>query len=146
MSWMNASAVAAADRRNAALSAWDHSFESPDGYGRRGEDRELVPPTAEMIAEFEAAQADEAARRAEERAKWAAEDAAFDALPGLIEAGVTEVRVFGGGEDGWDWVSASVWEHREAARVTTGKPSDDWHAPVSRVAKIAKSGFAWLVR
>jgi hypothetical protein len=34
----------------------------------------------------------------------------------------------------------------DEARVTTGKPSDDWHAPVSRVAKIAKSGFAWLVR
>ena len=35
MSWMNASAVAAAGRRNAAQSAWDHSVESPDGYGRR---------------------------------------------------------------------------------------------------------------
>ena len=38
MSWMNASAAAAADRRNAELSAWDHSVESPDGYGRRDAD------------------------------------------------------------------------------------------------------------
>lgn len=35
MSWMNASAMAALDRRNAELSSWDHSKESPDGMGRR---------------------------------------------------------------------------------------------------------------
>lgn len=35
MSWMNASAVAAADRILAAQSDWDHSVASSDGMGRR---------------------------------------------------------------------------------------------------------------
>jgi uncharacterized small protein (DUF1192 family) len=146
MSWMNASAAAAADRRNAEWSAWDHSVESPDGYGRRGEDLELLSPTAEAVAEFEAAKAAEAARLEASRAKTAAENAAFEALPGLAEADATEVRVFGDGEDGWAWILVSEWEHRERARVTVGKPSDDWGAPAGRVAKVAKDGFAWLVR
>ena len=125
MSWMNASAASAADRQNRAWSSWDHSVESPDGYGRRGEDRELLPPTDEAVAEFEAAKAAEAARIAAVRAAGTEEDTAFDALPGLTGAGVTEVRIYGDGPDGWTWVPVSEWEHREAARATTGKPSDD---------------------
>ena len=59
MSWMNASAVAAADRRNAE----DHGKESPDGYGIRARDDFSTPYSVEET------EARLAARRAEDEAR-----------------------------------------------------------------------------
>lgn len=80
MSWMNASAVRAADEMLAAQSDFDHSVESPDGHGRRSRSDGRWLATAEEAAAEKAAAEERAARAA---VKQAADDAARQEMESL---------------------------------------------------------------
>ena len=92
MNWMNASAAAAADRRNAELSRWDHSVESPDGMGRRdADDRHLAAEYAAEEARKEEARRHRRAMAEELAEQRRQETEEFARLPEASGRAIVEV-------------------------------------------------------